>query len=190
MSDKQQEFIRDLTERISSYTYDWSVYWKMYSSLSTWRYWVNVIIFVLPLIVLVFKLDKSKAYRIGFYGFVIHVTATYIDLYGITHKMWEYPYQIFTFPPVNFGLDASLIPVSYMLVYQWTLNRNKNYYLYTTILGVVIAFVLKPLTVYLDLFHVVDSNYFQVFLHYFFAGLAGKWLTDFFNLAQERSKLA
>jgi hypothetical protein len=187
MSDKQQELLRELTNQASDLANGWSAYWKTYSNIETWQFWFVLAILVVPLIALVFLFDRKQAFRIGFYGLVIHVTATYIDLYAATHRMWEYPYKIIPFPPVSFWLDASLIPVTYMLLYQWTLRTKKNYYLYMILLSVVFVFLVKPLLSWLELFRLVESNYLQLFILYVVVGLIGKWLTDLFKFAQERS---
>ncbi|MDQ0903506.1 MULTISPECIES: CBO0543 family protein [unclassified Paenibacillus] len=188
MTDKQQEALRELTNSISTVTNDWTMYWKTYSNIGTWQFWVVMAFFIVPLIILVLKMDRKKAFRLGFYGLAIHVIAIYIDSYGTSHKMWEYPFKIFPYPPASFGLDASLIPVTYMLMYQWTLNRHKNYYVYLGLLSIVFAFVFKPLISWLELFHLVESSYVQLFIFYVVGGLLGKWLTDLFHLAQHRSE--
>lgn len=187
MSREQQELLRELTDKASELANDWSAYWHTYSDAGTWQFWVVVGVFIIPLLALVFLLDRQKAFRIGFFGLIIHVTATYIDLYGTTHRMWEYPYKIAPFPPVSFGLDASLIPVSYMLLYQWTIRQKKNYYLFSILLSVAFALLFKPLISWLGLFKLVEWNYFQLLLLYIIAGLIGKWMTDLFNVAQDRS---
>jgi hypothetical protein len=187
MLDEEQGQLRDLTERMSSVTNDWNEYWSSHSSFDSWQFWVSLVILSVPLIILIFTIDKRQVFRIGFYGLVIHVFALYSDLYGTTHSMWAYPYKVFPFPPASFGLDASLIPVSYMLVYQWTYNRKKNYYLYIVMVAVVFSFLLKPLFSAFGFFQLLQSSYLQLFMFYLIGGLVGKWLTDLFNYAHSRS---
>ena len=62
--------------------------------------------------------------EICFYGYNIHVLFGYIDLYGRNLGYWNYPFPVF--PPIpGLSLDTSLVPVTFMLVYQWTIKRKK-----------------------------------------------------------------
>jgi hypothetical protein len=187
MSDKQRDALQDLTNRMSAITDDWNDYWKTYSSVGTWQFWVALALLIIPLVVFVFMGDRKKAFRIGFYGLSIHMIATYIDLFATTHKMWEYPFKVLPFLPVSFSLDASLIPVAYALVYQWTLNYKKNYYLYMGILSVAFAFVFKPLLSWIGMFRLEESSYIGLVIFYIITGLLAKWLTDLFEYVQDRA---
>ncbi|WP_309118895.1 CBO0543 family protein [Paenibacillus sp.] len=187
MPDKQSELLRELTNRSSALTHEWSAYWKSYSGYDTWQFWFIVAIFALPLLALVLFMDRKRAFRLGFYGLATHMIAVYVDMYATSHRMWEYPYNLSPLFPFSFGLDAALIPVAYMFVYQWTLNRRKNYYLYIGLLAAAFTFLFKPLLSYLELFRFVESNYFQLFLLYLVGGLLSKWLADLFQYAQKSS---
>ncbi|WP_238392360.1 CBO0543 family protein [Paenibacillus antri] len=187
MSDKQDQLFRELTNRASALTNDWFAYWKAYSGYDTWQFWLIVAIFVLPLIALARFVDRKQAFRIGFFGLSAHMIAVYCDLFATSHRLWEYPYKITVLFPAGIGIDASLIPVAYMLTYQWTLNRKKNYYLYIGLLSAAFSFLFKPLLSALDLFVFLESNYFQLFLFYLVGGFVCKWLADLFQYAQKSS---
>ncbi|UGB28829.1 hypothetical protein [Metabacillus sp. B2-18] len=69
--------------------------------------------------------------------------------------------------PVNFALDASLVPVTFMLVYQWCINNNKNIFLYGVLTSAFFSFLLKPVMVAWDLIKLGNGmNYFYLFLNY------------------------
>lgn len=187
MSDKQQELLKKLIDQASDLANGWSAYWKTYSNIETWQFWAILAMLLAPIVALVFFMDRKRAFQIGFYGFAIHVIAIYVDLYATTHRMWEYPYKIAPFPPVSFNLDASLIPVAYMFIYQFSLKSKWKYYLYITLTSVAFAFLLKPLLSWAGLFRLGESNYLQLFVLYLIGGLLGKWIADLFGVAQKRS---
>ncbi|WP_160141723.1 hypothetical protein [Salicibibacter halophilus] len=94
--------------------------------------------------------------------------------------LWEYPYQLVPFL-ASFALDASLVPVCFMLLYQWTLNHQKNLYLYAALLSAILAFVLKPIMVHYHFFHMFYGiNYFHLFLFYYVFFLVSKLITNVF----------
>lgn len=189
MNENQSKQLNNLRETSRELAHDWVDYWQTYSYLDTWQFWLNVTLLIIPLIVLFFKLDRTKAFQIGFFGFAAHVLCTYIDGYSTRFGLWEYPYKIIPLLPINFGLDTSLIPVVIMLVYQWTLNQKKNYYIAVLIVAALFAFVFKPILSFFHLFHLSeDSTYFHLFLWYITGGILAKWVTNLFLYFEKSSK--
>jgi hypothetical protein len=184
--EKQNQMIDTLNEKQKAFTQDWMDYWSQYSSPDTWQFWFLVVMFFLPLVVLYFKLDKSKAFQIGFFGFNIHVWLGYIDRFGVNSGFWEYPYQWFILLPSNVSLDASLIPVIYMLLYQWIINNDKNFYLYMIIVSAGLSFIFKPLIVlhYFLKFY-IEMPYLYLFLGYLVIIFLSKGITDLFLYFQK-----
>lgn len=184
---KQLDKINEMLENSSDAV---NHYWISYSNPSTWQFWVLLALLLLPLIALPFLLDRRKALLIGFYGFNIHVWFHYCDLYTSTHGFTDFPYKVFPFLPVSLTLDTSLVPVTFMLVYQWTLNNNKNFYIYTALFCAFMAFLVKPAFVAFELFRIHNAmNYFYLFVLYLLIALISKLITNIF-LHFEKDKQA
>ncbi len=145
---------------------------------------------VVPLIVLYFLIDRSQVFKIGFLGLCVHVVTTYADLAGWRLGYWDYPYFAIPLFPVALGLDSSLIPVVFMLLYQWAMEKQKNYYLYGLILAAIFAFVLKPLMNTLDLFRLHKGfSFLELFLYvYVPIVFLSKWLFNTFVFLESRKK--
>jgi hypothetical protein len=162
-------------------------YWVDYSNLATWQFWFLLAMLLLPLVALYLFIDRKKALLIGFYGFNVHVWFHYIDTYGATNKLWSYPYKVIPNLPFSVALDTSFVPITYMLLYQWTVNKTKNYYLYATLWSACLAFILKPALTTFGLFRMYDGmNYFFLFLGYVVVMLVSKWITNLFNRFQKQ----
>ncbi|HZG85501.1 CBO0543 family protein [Paenibacillus sp.] len=188
MSGDQQKALEHIRETLKDYSAEARDYWLSYSHGGTWQFWVSVALLVIPLIVLVFAMDRKRALQLGFFGYNVHVWFIYIDHIGVMHGKWEYPYKVFPFAPISFVLDASLVPVTFMLVYQWVLHRGKNRYLYFTLLCAAFSFVLKPIMVRLNLFRMYEGmNYLYLFLLYLLLMLLSVWITALFLHAQDRA---
>ncbi|WP_421378294.1 CBO0543 family protein [Bacillus salacetis] len=180
--EKQKKMIDTLNEKQKAFTQDWMDYWTQYSALDTWQFWFLVVMFFLPLIILYFKLDRRKAFQLGFFGFNIHVWLGYIDRFGVNKGFWEYPYQWFMLLPSNVSLDASLIPVIYILLYQWILNNNKNFYLYMILLSAGLSFIFKPIIVlHFFLRFYIPMPYLYLFAGYLVIIFLSKAITDIFH---------
>ncbi|MCM3671864.1 hypothetical protein M3181_23185 [Mesobacillus maritimus] len=164
-------------------------YWYEYSNFTNWQVWVCLAMFVVPLVLLILFIDRRRVFLLGFYGYSVHVFFAYTDIIGVDRGIWYYPYKLFAFLPSSFTLDASLVPVIYMLYYQYLLNRGKNYYLWMLPLCFLLAFFMKPLMVGIGLFHFHEKeNFLLLFAGYVFTALIAKWLTDLFVFLSKSTK--
>lgn len=188
MNDQQRAFFDRLVSIQEKYTKEAQAYWSMYSGLDTWQFWVIVLMLVVPLIVLIFAIDRKRIFIVGFFGFAVHMLFSYVNGAGIRFGLWEYPYQLLPFLP-SFSLDGSIIPVAIMLVFQWTLKHDKNFYLYATILAAVFGFGFKPLLTAIGLFESYKwINYFYIFLIYFLLYIIGFLLTKLFIKVEKKEE--
>lgn len=176
------QLIRSSNEKIGQLSNE---YWKEYSSFDTWQFWFVILMLVIPLIVLFWKIDRDKMLLLGFYGFSYHMLFAYTNSIGIRMALWEYPYEVLPILP-SFALDASFVPVTFMLLYQWTLNKEKSFYLYGTIVSGIFAFIIKPILVNLDFFRMFKGvNYIGLFLFYITFFVVAKLITKLFVKFQE-----
>jgi hypothetical protein len=155
-------------------------YWKEYSIPLSFEFWMMVALLVVPLVILFLKIDKSRLFLLGFYGFSFHTIFGYIDAYGRNIGLWAYPFPLI--PPLpGIVLDASLVPITFMLVYQWTIKHKKNYYVFATLTSAVLAFIFKPLIVKLGLFKMYEGiHYIHLFGFFLIVVVAAKQLTNVF----------
>ncbi|MEQ6376555.1 hypothetical protein RZN25_06900 [Bacillaceae bacterium S4-13-56] len=162
-------------------------YWWSYINIDSWQFWVMLLMLVIPLVVLVLVLDKQKLFLLLFYGYSVHILFGYIDSFGTHNDFWSYPYFLTPFFTYSVSLDVSLVPVAFILTYQWTLNRNKNFYLYSLLLSAFLSFIFKPILVAADLFVLFgQTNYFHLFLIYCLIFLLARLMTNFFLFLQKR----
>jgi hypothetical protein len=155
-------------------------YWVEHSIYTSFEYWFMVMLFIVPLIVLFFKIDKSKLFFMGFYGYSIHMLFGYIDFFNKNYGLLNYPFPMIPMVP-GLSLDSSFVPVTFMLVYQWTLNHKKNYYVYTVLTSAVLAFVFKPLLAGLGLFKLYGiTNYLYLFVCYLVVIVLAKVIMNVF----------
>jgi hypothetical protein len=189
MTDAQKEALHKLIKEQQEGAAQWLKYWQEYSAFDTWQFWFHVIMFLAPLIILYFAMDWKRALQLGFYGFNVHVWFGYFDDFGSTQALWTYPYKMIPFTAHSIGMDASLVPVSFILVYQWTIKHNKNYYLYTLLLSLFLSFILKPIYVMHHLFKFnAWANYFHLFLSYIVIIVLSKVITDIFLRFQKNAE--
>jgi len=189
MGEKQLYEFNKIVEMEKKLTQECIKYWNQYSSYNNWHFWLLVILSILPLIVLFFFIDRRRMFHLGFFGFSIHILHSYVDVAAVNLGMWTYPYKLISIYPISFAFDASFIPVTFMLVYQWTLNHKKNFYLYAIIPAMFFAFVAKPLLIASGITKPGPGSgglkaYIILFITHLFICYVSKWITDFFRKLQ------
>ncbi|MCM3570626.1 hypothetical protein [Neobacillus mesonae] len=188
MAKNRTEEFNQIVKTIKATYEDLVDYWIDYSLYASFEYWMELALFILPLIFLFFKIDKTKIFQIGFYGYSVHMIAHYIDIFVREMGFRNHPIPLIPFLP-GFAFDSSLIPVTFMLVYQWTLNNKKNYYLFSGIAALLFSFVLNPTFVSINLLRLYGkTNYFHVFLGYVIVIIGAKFINDVFLWTERKFK--
>ncbi|RKD25776.1 hypothetical protein BEP19_02215 [Ammoniphilus oxalaticus] len=157
-----------------------TTYWRHFSDWGHWQFWVVVAMFVIPLIVVYFKVDRARIFEIFFFGYTGHMLWGYSNL--AMENMTVIVRKYFLIPPLqtSIAMTASLLPASYLLLYQYCTNKNKNFYLYTIGLSAVFAFGVVPIERWLDLIDIRKGmNFFYIFLNNVAVGYLSYWFTKF-----------
>jgi hypothetical protein len=189
MGTGQKEMLDKITELQEHLSKVQIEYWLLYTNLTTVRFWIVFLMFVIPLIVLYFRIDRKIIFLLGFYGFNVHIWFSYINIWGVKQGYWDYPYELLPFIPGNISLDSSLIPVLFIFVYQWCLNRNKNVHLYSLALIAFLSFGFKPLLVAVDLFRLNKGLHpIHIFILYCIMYIFSQLITYLFLKMQEGSR--
>ncbi|MCP8967779.1 CBO0543 family protein [Ectobacillus ponti] len=142
-------------------------YWEKYSNIDTSGFWICVVLFFVPLLVLYRLLDRKRVFEVGFYGFAVHAITLYVDAYGVKEGLWGYPYMIAPKVVASLVLDSSLIPVAFMLIYQYTFHKPARFYMWSLAGTIAFSFLLKPILRLSGLFWMsADMNYFKLFGFY------------------------
>jgi hypothetical protein len=189
MGTGQKEMLDKITSMQEQLSKIQMEYWLEYTNLTTVRFWIVFLMFLIPLVVLYFRIDRKNIFLLGFYGFNIHVWFSYINIWGVKQGYWEYPYELIPFIPGNLSLDAALIPALFMFVYQWCLHRNKDINLYSVALIVFLAFVFKPILIAVGLFGVNKGLHsIHIFILYCIMYIISRLITSIFIWMHKSSK--
>jgi hypothetical protein len=160
-------------------------YWLEWSLYTTFEYWLMVLLCIGSLVFVLIKIDKNKIFLVGFYGYSIHMTVGYLDMLGRNLGFWNFPFPLIPALP-GLVLDSCIVPVTFMMVYQWTLNHNKNFYLYSFLTAIFFGFFFKPSMKAMGLLKLYgNANYFYVFLVYVATFLISRFLTNVFLWLQK-----
>ncbi|ULT59343.1 hypothetical protein L1999_12775 [Neobacillus drentensis] len=143
MSGKQYwDEINRASEKVTSLMHS---YWHKYSDWGNWQFWVILLFLLAPLIVLLMKLDRIRTFEILFFGYTVHMLWTYTDLSLIRQGFLDHNNFLLPFLPQGLAITASLIPISLMLVYQYCLKPDKNFFVWAAGISAILAFGFAPM---------------------------------------------
>jgi hypothetical protein len=162
-------------------------YWITYSSLNDWQFWVTLIVFVVPLGLLFFVVDRKRIFEVFFFGYTVHILWTYASIILENNNWMNHTYFLHPMLPSSLNITTSILPVGFLLVYQYTTKHKKNFYLYTILLSAVFAFVFASIELMLGLieFH-NGANMFHLFLIDFIVAFIAYWFTLFLKSVRDK----
>ncbi len=159
-----------------------SNYWNSYSSIDTWFFWFNVASVVVPLLVLYYKIDKSRLFEICFFGYSVHVLWSNVDSILSKNNYLVHPHTLSYLFPVGITVTAVIFPVTFMLIYQYCKNKVKNFYLYSIIGSIVFAYGFGGLSDVVDLLKMHKGmNLTYLFLIDIAVVFTALWMTKLFQ---------
>ncbi|MCT2535156.1 hypothetical protein NC661_11600 [Aquibacillus koreensis] len=162
-----------------------SSYWNDYSGFDTWQFWVVLFLLISPLLLLYFKVDRTRIFEVLFFGYTVHILWTYTDIALERYRLFVHTYFISPAFPNAINMTASVIPVFFLLLYQYCTNRNKNFFLYAILLSAILAFPTAAFEIYIlemaelkkgfQLFHIFLIDIAIAYTAYLFTKLLLRW---------------
>lgn len=113
--------------------------------------WWGIVSFIILSYIAVFSLlDKSRFTQILLFGSLMAVSITTYDLFGANFGFWAYKVRLLPVIPGVFLYDYTVIPLYYMMVYQYSPNW-KTFFIWNTVLAGFIGIIFFPILVAADI---------------------------------------
>jgi hypothetical protein len=182
-----KQFWEQIYEKKAELSSVYDSYWSRYSDFGSWQFWLIVASLLAPLILLFFTVDRKRLFEVFFFGYTVHVLWAYIDIALGRRGIFVHKYFLTPVLPNATNMTASVLPVGYLLVYQYCTNHKKNFYLYTLILSAVFAFGFATLESYIGLAEFRKGmNQFYLFIIDLIIVFPAYWFTRVLLKARER----
>ncbi|MBU2702681.1 hypothetical protein Ga0466249_003816 [Sporomusaceae bacterium BoRhaA] len=179
-SDEQlAEMVRQLTQaRIENW---------LGECFGTWRWWLLVALLIMPWIAWFKLVEKKKIVELSLYGIIIMVVTITLDEVGFVLSMWHYPLDVFPMLPRLTSIDYALLPVTYMLIYQY-FSSWKSFFRVMAIASAFFSFIAEPLMTFLGFYQLLTWKHYYSYPIYIVLALACKWLTRIIIDMEDRTK--
>jgi MFS family permease len=136
--------------------------------------WYGTVVFILFSYALCFwLLDKRRFTQILLFGSLMTVMVSLFDTFGTNFILWSYLTRIFPIVPSLFLYDFTIVPLYYMLVYQYSPDW-KAFAFWNAAAAGIISFAIYPLLTALDMFALHNWRYAYFFPFIFTFGLIGR----------------
>lgn len=151
------------------------------------QWWVLIFIAISLWTIWTVLVDKKRLGSIMLVGLIASLLALVMDDIGIQMTLWVYPRP---FSPITSRLnvvDLAIIPVSFMLVYQYA-RKWRSYIIAVTIMMLFAIFVAEPLFGKWYMYIKVKWEYWYSGPIYFAMAMFTKWITDKIVQVQRRAR--
>ena len=174
-----QDIILELQRQLRDASMD---YWIKYV-FNTWQWWLNIAALILPIILWWKLVNKKKLMEIVVYGFFASAFAVFFDIIGETLVLWDYPYLVIPMDYILIDTDYSVLPVAYMLAYQY-FTPWKRFIAANVVISAVFSFLAEPLLVKMGFYEVHSWKFIYSFPIYVVIAIVSKLITNFFIRSQ------
>jgi hypothetical protein len=151
-------------------------YW-IHENLFSWTWWTMLAIVFLVIILWWKIVDKNRIMEILLFGTFTSLIAIFLDVAGVSFVLWGYPTMIFPLVPPLVFVDIVLLPILYMVVYQYFLNW-KSYIIGSILASAFAAFILEPISEYFKIYQLSNWKFVYSFPIYIFIALFIKWILN------------
>ncbi|MCC5467944.1 CBO0543 family protein [Pelosinus baikalensis] len=182
---------REIANRVLELTLEITrldIYEWRYLDLFTWQWWLLLTILILPWIVFIKMVDKKHLPETLLFGSWVMIISETFDHIGYELGMWTYLVEIFPLFPRFEEVNFSVLPVTYMLIYQ-TYKDWKEYLIVIAIAAGTFTWIGEPILIWLELYVPLKWVPAYGFPIYVALGLITKWGTQkIYSLAKTEVK--
>ncbi|QFT88658.1 hypothetical protein FIU87_08385 [Bacillus sp. THAF10] len=145
----------------------------MNSTVSDPRWWFLLLSLFLPWILWWKIVDNTRFFEILSYGLFWALLASLFDLAGITYHLWNYPYDLYKDIPTLLSADVAVIPVLYMLLYQYA-KTWKTFIVGALLVAVIFSYIFEPIFQLLHMLELIKWSHWKSAISFFLLGLSTK----------------
>ncbi|ULT59489.1 hypothetical protein L1999_13600 [Neobacillus drentensis] len=145
---------------------DVSINHWFHDDLFTWKWWLLLISATIPWLIWIRFRDKERTFEILSYGLIWATFASITDVIGGDMILWGYPDKLLPTVPPLLPADITVIPISYMFMYQYT-KTFKTYLVFSFLLSGCFSYIIEPLFIKGQMFALHNWTHTYSFIGFF-----------------------
>lgn len=157
-------------------------YWNYWTQndLFSFGWWLILFINLILFYAALRFIDRRRLFELMTVGGIVIAISTLLDVILIQFGFTAYPTSITPLSPSFFVSTYIVLPVIYMLVYQF-FSTWKNYMIATIIISVTLAFIVENLLRWVNVYEYIKWNSVYSLIAYIGIALIVKWLMNIFH---------
>jgi hypothetical protein len=136
----------------------------------SYQWWILMAFLIIPWVLWIRFVDKKRLFEISFIGTLVIILTMILDWIGYNLNFWDYPIEIVPLIPGALPFDLSMVPVPYMLLYQY-LKHWKAFFIGVVCMALIYAFIGEPFSNKVHLVFYIKWHYVYSFIYYILTGL-------------------
>jgi len=149
-----------------------------YDKVISFQWFFLVVLLILPWFLWWRVVDRKQIAEIFSYGLLISLISSLFNGNGLNLILYSYPYKLLPFSPRAYSFSLTVLPVAYMLLYQYFTTR-RSFAIACVVFSAVTAFVIQPILAWMDIYKLIKWNYFYSFLVLLFIGLMARLIHNY-----------
>lgn len=129
------------------------------------QWWILLATLIIPWVVWWKLVDKRNFKVILLYGLIIMSLINIMDHTGLQLMLWSYEYKLTPLIPILSPVDLSLLPVLYMLMYQY-FRKWKSFWIAQIVGAAIFSFVGEPIFVALGIYRMLNWKHYYSYPFY------------------------
>jgi hypothetical protein len=142
------------------------------------QWWLLLVFLIVPWLIWLKVVDKSRKLEIVAVGLLIAIVTMQLDWVGYYLGFWDYPIQLLPLMPEAFAFDLSMIPVAFMLLYQYC-KTWKSYSIGLVCLSLVYSFIGEPFCNWISVVVYIKWKYIYSTMYYIVVGIIVKAVVQY-----------
>lgn len=145
-------------------------------SVGSWHWWVLFGVSTLPWLFWIKHADRRQIHELTLFGVLMILGALTLDQLGYELSLWSYPFSFIPIFPHLASADYTVLPVVYMLVYQYY-PTWRSFFWVSVGIAFAFSFLAEPLLSKLGFYVLIKWAYWASFIIYIPLGLSARWIT-------------
>jgi hypothetical protein len=141
----------------------------------TYQWWLLVALAIIPYIVWWKIVDRKRFFEIFTYGLLVALLTGLLDAIGVETDAWDYKYDLVPLLDVFIVYDVSILPVTYMMVYQHC-QTWRPFIIAHIFVSLAFAFIFEPLLMWLDIYYPAAWKHTYSCVGYFAIAMSLRWV--------------
>lgn len=176
--------ILDAHKLFTQLRYEYWIAHEAYTAL----WWFLLFAWIAPWIIWWLLVDRKQLVEISFYGLVVMFITTILNAIGSVQNLWAYTVKLIPFTPHLESIDWSILPITYMLIYQYYPSW-KEFLMAQTAIAILYSFIGEPFTIYiLKSYLPLNWNYLYSLPIYFILAVIPRAITKLLFTIEKAAK--